>query len=227
MPLSTQALYFHLGMLADDDGFVGSPKRIVRSISASEDDLKLLLAKRFILGFESGIIVIKHWKMNNYVRNDRYNKTVYQEEMKNLQVKSNGSYTELDTSGIPNDIPMVYHLDTQVRLGKDSIGKDNIKKESKKKESSFDDIIDSFTENTDLRTELKNHLVVRKQKKGSLTNRAIELELKTLSDLSQNEEIQLQIVRQSIEKGWIGFFPIKNLKQDTTEQRVMEALYGR
>ena len=71
MPLSTQALYFHLGMVADDDGFVSSPKKITRSINASEDDLKLLLAKRFVLGFESGIVVIKHWKMNNYIRNVR------------------------------------------------------------------------------------------------------------------------------------------------------------
>ena len=85
----------------------------------------------------------------------------------------------------------------------------NIKKESKK-EKTFDEIIDSFTDNLDLRTELKNHLAVRKLKKGSLTDRAIELELKTLSKLSDNTNIQLEIVRQSIEKGWIGFFPVKN-----------------
>lgn len=85
----------------------------------------------------------------------------------------------------------------------------NIKKESKK-EKTFNEIIDDFTDNLDLRTELKNHLAVRKLKKGSLTNRAIELELKTLSNLSDNTNIQLEIVRQSIEKGWIGFFPVKN-----------------
>lgn len=87
--------------------------------------------------------------------------------------------------------------------------KKNVKKESKK-EKTFNEIIDNFTDNSELRIELKNHLAVRKLKKGSLTNRAIELELKTLSKLSDNTDIQLEIVRQSIEKGWIGFFPVKN-----------------
>lgn len=122
MPLSTQALYFHLGMIADDDGFVGSPKRLARSINASEDDLKLLLAKRFILGFNSGIVVIKHWKINNYLRNDRYKPTTYQEELKTLQVKENGSYTELYTNGIPNG----NQRETQYSIGKNSIDKNRI-----------------------------------------------------------------------------------------------------
>ena len=122
MPLSTQALYFHLGMVADDDGFVSSPKKITRSINASEDDLKLLIAKRFILTFENGIVVIKHWKVNNYIRNDRYKETVYLEQKQTLNIKENGAYTEMSTRGIPNHNQM----DTQVRLGKDSIGKDSI-----------------------------------------------------------------------------------------------------
>ena len=133
MPLSTQALYLHLNMNADDDGFVSSPKRIVRMINASEDDLKLLLTKRFILGFNSGIVVIKHWRMNNYIRNDRYKGTVYQEELKTLQIKDNGSYTELSTNGIPDVNHLVYQMETQVRLGKDSIGKDSIGKVNKEK----------------------------------------------------------------------------------------------
>lgn len=90
----------------------------------------------------------------------------------------------------------------------------NIKKESNK-ERSFDKIIDAFTDNLDLRIELKNHLAVRKLKKGSLTDRAIELELKTLSNLSGDVNTQLAIVRQSIEKGWIGFFPVQTKKEDT------------
>ena len=82
MPLSTQSLYFHLSMRADDDGFVNNPKRIQKMIGASDDDLKLLIAKSFILIFESGVIVIKHWRINNYIRNDRYHETVYQEVQK-------------------------------------------------------------------------------------------------------------------------------------------------
>ena len=218
MPLSTQALYFHLGMVADDDGFVNSPKKIVRMIGCAEDDLKLLIAKRFILTFENGVVVIKHWKVNNYIAKDRYKETIYKDLKALIQVKEDNSYTEC--------IQDVYKLDTQVRLGKDSIGKDNNKE--RKKENTFDLIIDNFTSNETLRTELKNHLKVRKQKKGALTDRAIELELKKLIDLSGEETTQIEIVRQSIERGWIGFFPVKsNSAQGNTEQRVMEALYGK
>lgn len=94
MPLSTQALYFHLNMRADDDGFVNNPKRIQRTIGASEDDLKLLIAKRFVICFENGVIVIKHWRMHNTLRKDRYTPTQYQEELSRLKIKENKSYTE-------------------------------------------------------------------------------------------------------------------------------------
>lgn len=94
MPLSTQALYFHLNMRADDDGFINNPKRIMRTVGASEDDLKVLLAKRFVIGFETGVIVIKHWRMHNTLKKDRYNPTQYQEELAMLDVKDNKAYTE-------------------------------------------------------------------------------------------------------------------------------------
>ena len=115
MPLSTQSLYFHLSMRADDDGFINNPKKIQRMIGASDDDLKVLVMKRFILPFDSGVVVIKHWRMHNYIRNDRYKETVYQEEKSQLLLKENGSYTELTTIGIPDD----NQVETQVRLGKD------------------------------------------------------------------------------------------------------------
>lgn len=94
MPLSAQALYFHLGMRADDDGFISNAKRIVRLISASEDDMRILLAKRFIMSFESGIFVIKHWKISNYIQKDRYRPTLYKEEKSRLFLKSDGAYTD-------------------------------------------------------------------------------------------------------------------------------------
>lgn len=93
MPLSTQALYFHLNMRADDDGFINNPKRIQRTIGASEDDLKLLVAKRFCICFENGVIVIKHWRMHNTLRKDRYNPTQYVEQFNQLEIKGNGSYS--------------------------------------------------------------------------------------------------------------------------------------
>src|SRR6267142_4842881 len=106
MPLTSQALYFHLGMSADDDGFV-SPRKVLRMTGAGEDDLKVLIAKNFVIRFQSGVIVVTHWKQNNYLRNDRYTPTIYKEEMSRLS-GTQGVY-HLDTVGIPNG----NRLDTQ------------------------------------------------------------------------------------------------------------------
>ena len=124
MPLSTQALYFHLNMRADDDGFINNPKRIQRTIGASDDDLKLLILKRFVIGFENGVIVIKHWRMHNTLRKDRYNPTQYQDELAQLDVKDNNAYTEkcLATTWQPNGNQM----EPQYSIGKNSIDKRSI-----------------------------------------------------------------------------------------------------
>lgn len=126
MPLSSQSLYFHLSMRADDEGFINNPRKIQRMIGATEDDLKLLIAKSFIIPFESGIVVIKHWKIHNYIQSDRYKPTVYTEERSLLSVKDNKAYT-LDTECIHDG----YGMETQVRLVKDSLDKDSIEKEKK------------------------------------------------------------------------------------------------
>lgn len=115
MPLSARCLYFTLGMFADDDGFVNNPKSIMRQVGASQDDLNLLLVKRFILAFESGVIVIKHWKIHNYIAKDRYKETKYIEEKSTLMLDEKGAYTEC--------IQDVYKMDTQVSIGKVSLGK--------------------------------------------------------------------------------------------------------
>lgn len=134
MPLSTQSLYFHLSMRADDDGFINNPKKIQRMVGCGDDDLKLLMAKRFILVFDSGVIVIKHWKIHNYIRNDRYKPTLYQEEKAELAEKNSKAYTfktevieSENHNGIPDDNRMGYQMDTQVRLGKDRLVKDKKK----------------------------------------------------------------------------------------------------
>jgi len=102
MPLSTQALYFHLSMRADDDGFLNNAKKIMRNISATQNDYDLLLMKRFIISFPDGICVIKHWRINNYLRKDRYTETLYSEELAMLDVKDNGSYYLKEESGAPD-----------------------------------------------------------------------------------------------------------------------------
>jgi hypothetical protein len=124
MPLSAQALYFHLNMRADDDGFVNNPKKIQRTIGGCEDDLKLLIVKRFIIGFDNGVIVIKHWRMHNTLRKDRYNPTQYQDEFALLALKDNNSYTEKDlaTTWQPNG----NHLATQYSIEENSIKENSI-----------------------------------------------------------------------------------------------------
>ena len=128
MPSSTQMLYFHFSMNADDDGFVNNPKKIQKMCGASDDDFKLLIVKSFIILFDSGIIVIKHWKMHNYIQADRYRPTDYVEEKSMLGIKSNKAYTldvsKMDTECIQNGY-----------IGKDSIGKVSIDKDSIDKDS--------------------------------------------------------------------------------------------
>lgn len=120
MPMSAQVLYFHINMQADDDGFVGNAKTIKRMIGASDDDLKLLIAKQFLIPFETGIVVIRDWKIHNYIQKDRYSETFYQHEKAQLETLGNKQYQRMDTECIHN----VSSLDTQVRLGKDRLGKE-------------------------------------------------------------------------------------------------------
>jgi hypothetical protein len=124
MPLSSQCLYFHLAMRADDDGFLNNAKKIQRMLGGSDDDFKILLAKKFIIPFENGVCVVKHWMIHNYIQKDRYKETVYVDEKQKLSIKNNGVYT-LDTECIQD----VSSLETQVRLGKGSLGKSKVSKE--------------------------------------------------------------------------------------------------
>ena len=124
MPLSSQALYMHLNMSADDDGFVGNPKTILRMIGASEDDFKILVSKGFVIVFESGIIVITHWKRNNYIQKDRYKGTIYKDEKSYLNISNSNVYEKTERICIQN----VSDLDTQDRIGKDRLDKGSIDK---------------------------------------------------------------------------------------------------
>ena len=130
MPLSTQALYFHLSMRADDDGFINNPKKVQRMIGCSDDDLRILIAKNFIIPFESGIVVIKHWRIHNYIRSDRYKSTIYQNEMSMLTSEENKEYV----LGIPSDIPNGNQMDTQYRLDENRLDKSSIDNKSSKED---------------------------------------------------------------------------------------------
>lgn len=128
MPATAQALYFHLGMRADDDGFVGNPNKILKMIGCEKNDTEILLKKRFILGFESGVILIKHWLIHNTIRKDRYKKTKYLEERKSIKIKKNGAYTETNlgmTSWQPNGNQMAPQVKlSKVKLSKALTGKE-------------------------------------------------------------------------------------------------------
>ena len=117
MPDSSQNLYFHLNMNADDDGFVDNWKSIMRMTGHKEDDLKVLIAKQYVIPFESGVIVIKHWRLNNYLQNDRRKPTIYQKELANLSTDDNNVY-KLD--------PLCIHSIDQYSIEENSIEKNNI-----------------------------------------------------------------------------------------------------
>ena len=163
MPMSARCLYFTLGMFADDDGFVNSPKSIMRQVGATQDDMQILIAKKFLLVFDNGVIVIKHWRINNYLRNDRYKETTYTEEKAELTIDKNGAYSKnveistVDRVGIPVGIPEVDQRDTQNSIGKDSKGiygefknvrlkKEELEKLKEKFPKDYKDRIESLSE---------------------------------------------------------------------------------
>lgn len=118
MPLSAQALYMHINMHADDDGFVSNVKTIIRMVGAREDDLKILIAKQFIFSFDSGVVVVRNWFIHNYIRKDRYHETLYSDEKQQLSIDETGNYSR--------GTPVVDQRLTEVRLGKVRLGKDRV-----------------------------------------------------------------------------------------------------
>lgn len=225
MPLSAQCLYFHLNMRADDDGFVGNPKRIQRLVGASEDDIKLLIAKRFLLTFENGVIVIKHWRMHNTLSKSRYHETVYTDEKKMLKLKENNSYS-FDKGASVDDTKLIemfeskrrtngeqktnadIDLDIDLDIDKDL---DKDKKESKKKKETLSSFIDSYTDNEELKDCLKEFVEMRKAgNKGMFTVSALKKNLGKLDKLAVNDGAKIDIVNQTLEHTWKGFYPLQD-----------------
>lgn len=211
MPLSTQCLYFHLNMRADDDGFVGNPKKIMRMIGASEDDFKILLAKKFLIIFDNNVVVIKHWWMHNTLAKDRYQETSYTDEKAQLKIKDNKAYT-LGLDGKPIEkpackqnvnkmLPECYQNDnTDKDIDKDK-GLDKDKDSSSKKKNSkaaLFDRVDEYTSNVELRDILKQYLKFKlsHSKNYDLTQWNIQLDM--LKQYSNgNEEVAIKKVKLS------------------------------
>ena len=153
MPTDAQMLYVRMIMMADDDGFVSNPRAIMRAYGFSDDCMKLLIAKKFVMTFEKNdgfVYLIKHWRVHNYIRTDRYKASTFKELLRGVYYDENNAYSlkpeegkrpclpqngipgdnQVATIGIPSDNQVVDKLDTQVRLGKDSIGKVSVVEDS-------------------------------------------------------------------------------------------------
>jgi hypothetical protein len=217
MPLSTQALYFHLSMRADDDGFINNPRKIQRMIGASDDDLKVLIMKRFILPFDSGVVVIKHWKIHNYIRNDRYKETIYQEEKALLELKENGAYTELETIGIPSGIPTGNQMETQVRLGQDRDRIESGEGSKGKKETTHDllqRLLSDYVIPYVLQVKLKEWITYKTERKESYKEQGMKSLLKQIENncVLYGDQAVCDLIDDSMANGWKGII-FDRLKQ--------------
>ena len=204
MSASARLLYYDLSMRADDDGFVASPKKIQRMIGASDDDLKILIAKQFIIPFETGICVIRHWRIHNYIQKDRYQETLYLEEKAKIQ-DDNGTYNILDTECVQNG----HEMDTQVRLGKVRVDKNSIDKVIKKEIIPKAAITKTYTENEELNTAITEFISMRKKTKTPFTEHAIKLMIMKLNKIGKSDIERIEIVNNSIMGGYQGIFPLK------------------
>lgn len=193
MPQSSRLLYYELCMRADDDGFVSSPKKIQRVVGCSDDDFKVLITKKFIIPFETGIVVIRHWKIHNYIQKDRYKETLYSEEKRLLLQGENGAYDLMDT-------PCIQIGDT----GKDSIELDkNIKKEIYKERKYYDD--------SNLNNIFIEFLELRKKLKAVNSDRAINTLINSLSEYDDGTKYKM--IETSIVNSWKSIYPLKENKK--------------
>ena len=204
MPPTARCLYFTLAMFADDDGFVNNPKSIMRQSGASTDDMNILITKKFVITFESGVIVIKHWRIHNYIQSDRYHETKYKDEKNALMLDDNKSYTLADTAIEALDTECIHDVsivDTEDRLGKDSIGKVS----KKKKENVYEGLPDN------LKNTLGEFEEMRKSIKKPMTDVARKRLIRELQKLAgEDVQMMIQILDQSILNSWAGVYPLKN-----------------
>ena len=171
MPVTARLLYYDLGMRADDDGFINSPKKIMRITGASSDDMNILIMRKFIIPFDSGVVVIKHWRIHNYIRKDTYVETKYKDEKEQLMLDENNAYTAKKMQLLQLRDEYVDEPSTQVRLGKVSIGKDSIGKDSIEK-----NIGDAIAPHTQVETVIqeKNSETVARKKREQFIKPTVE-----------------------------------------------------
>ena len=223
MPVTAQLLYFHLCMRADDDGFINNPKRIMRDVRCSDDDMKMLIAKDYVIPFESGVIVIKHWRLHNCIQKDRYKPSLC-DEKNLLSTNKNKVYERLYTDCIQIDNKMdtdcIQIVDTDKnRLDKNRLDKNRLDKNRLDKSRLEED----KTCSPEIAEALAAFADHRKKLKKPMTDYAKKLLLKKLQKLAKTEQEQIAILNQSIENGWQGVFPLggerkhKQVKQSAAD----------
>lgn len=209
MPLSTQALYFHLITEADDDGFISAARKIQRMIGANDDDLRLLIAKGFLIAFENGVCVIKHWLMQNQIRKDRYKATVYFDEKSRLYLKSNGAYTLDESKGTPlgnqmetNGLPNGNQMETQYSIDKNSIDEFNTIYLSEPDEEENSEFSTGFSTDFSTREDAKRSYLQGELGRGvvMLSNEQMDILLDFLS-IEEFDHYVSVVAHQIIEKG--------------------------
>ena len=245
MPVTAQLLYFHLCMRADDDGFINNPKRIMRDVRCSDDDMKMLIAKDYVIPFESGVIVIKHWRLHNYIQRDRYKPSLC-DEKNLLTTNKNKVYERMDTECIQIDnkmdtecIQIDNKMDTEcvqigdtdkIRLDKNREDKIRLEKDREDKDNMSDSIgqkcpMDSNKGEVDktcspeLAEALNAFAEHRKKLKKPMTDRAKELMLSKLSKMARTEAEQIAILNQSIVNGWQGVFPLGGERKQNQDKQ--------
>ena len=240
MPLSTQCLYFHLAMRADDEGFLNNPKKIQRMIGATEDDFRVLFSKQYVIPFESGIVVIRHWKIHNYIRSDRFKNTIYQDEAEQLTIDRSGAYVLADMDGntkkdmppqsdntvATNCLPSDYQVATtclpngdagKVRIDKDRLGKDRSRAGWR---DSVDHLSDLFGLSDDVKAAFVKYLTYLEEDGRKVSPISAESVLKKLETLSDSDADSAAIFEQSIRNGWKDLYVLKKPEEKPKKNAV-------
>ena len=216
MPISARLLYYDLAMRADDDGFINSPKKIMKFIGATNDDMNILILRKFIIPFDNGVVVIKHWRIHNYIRKDTYSETPYKEEKAMLELDENKAYRLSSQLSVDESL-------TQVRLGKVSIGKDSIGKDNippispKGGKAKVKTETVYYPDDAKLNQAFADFVEMRKKIKKPMTERALTLAMNKLKKLSEvpfadsmDNDLAIQILEQSTMNCWQDLYPIKD-----------------
>ena len=216
MPISARLLYYDLAMRADDDGFINSPKKIMKFIGATNDDMNILILRKFIIPFDNGVVVIKHWRIHNYIRKDTYNETAYKEEKAMLELDENKAYRLSSQLSVDETL-------TQVRLGKVSIGKDSIGKDNippispKGGKAKVKTETVYYPDDEKLNQAFADFVEMRKKIKKPMTERAVTLAMNKLKKLSEvpfadsmDNDLAIQILEQSTMNCWQDLYPLKD-----------------